>query len=126
MLLGQRLVVRAPDEIDVAVQATLEAAPMRDTTAIEATALAELARRLAPIATAPGEHPRELGVKLTAADIGAWLRKLDGVAAVRTLTLRDAAGRAVDEVQVGPFGLPRLDPASLTINVVRGKGRSRT
>lgn len=123
--LGQRLLVRGPAYVDFALTATLQAAPQRDGAAIQAAALAELARRLSPIAAAPGDLERTLGAPLTAADIGAWLRRLDGVAAVTALTLRDAANQVVDRIDVGPLGLPRFDAATVAVDVLRSTARGR-
>ena len=106
--------------------ATLLAAPQRDIATIQAAALAELARRLNPIAAAPGDTERTLGAALTTADIGAWLRRIDGVAAVTALTLRNAANQAVDIIDVGPQGLPRFDASTIAIDVQRSTTRGRT
>jgi len=119
--LGQRLLVIGPSYADFALQATLQAAPLRELAAIQAAALAELARRLGPIA---GE--RTLGAALTSSDIGAWLKRIDGVSAVTSVLLRDSAGKPVDAVAVGRYGLPRFDAAKVTINVVRGTARNRS
>ena len=124
--LGQRLSVRGPVYVDFALTATLQAAPQRDVATIQAAALAELARRLNPIAAAPGDTERALGAALTTADIGAWLRRLDGVAAVIALTLRNAANQAVDIIDVGPQGLPRFDASTIAIDVQRSTTRGRT
>ena len=123
--LGQRLAVRGPAYVDFALTATLQAAPQRDVATIQAAALAELARRLNPIAATPGDPERALGAALTTADIGAWLRRLDGVAAVSALTLRDAANQAVDIIDVGPQGLPRFDASTIAIDVQRSTARGR-
>ena len=56
-------------------------------------------------------------------DLSAWLRKIDGVSAVTTLTLRDGRGKSVDAIALPPHGLPRLDPnagqSAVTIDIVR-------
>lgn len=124
--LGQRLVLRAPNYVGFRLAATLQAAPLRDSATIQAAALAELARRLSPIAAAPGDPERALGAALTTADIGAWLKRLDGVAAVSALMLRNAAGQLVDSIEVGPQGLPRFDAAAVAINVLRSNARGRS
>lgn len=124
--LGQRLSVRGPVYVDFALTATLQAAPQRDAAAIQSAALAELARRLNPIAAAPGDPERALGAALTTADIGAWLRRLDGVAAVSALALRNAANQVVDIIDVGPQGLPRFDASTIAIDVQRSTTRGRT
>ena len=81
--------------------------------------MAMLARRLSPIAEVPGDSERSLGLDLSAADLRAWLRRVEGVRAVTVLTLRNAAGRVVDAIEVGPIGLACFDAAAVTIDVVR-------
>ena len=87
---------------------------------IRSAALANLAHRLDPIAGGRG-----LGAALSAADLGAWLRRIDGVSAVAMLVLRDG-GKAVDAIDVGRHGLPRFDASQVEIDVVRGSARSRS
>ena len=122
--LAQTLVLRAPAYAGFALQATLQAAPLLDVSTIKAVAMKMLAQRLNPIADAPGDTERSLGLALNGVDLGAWLRRVDGVRAVSALTLRDAAGRVVDAIEVGPIGLPRFDAATVMIDVVRPNARS--
>jgi predicted phage baseplate assembly protein len=124
--LGQRLVVRAPDHVDFQLHATLRAAPSRDIEAIQAAAIAEFARRLNPIADKLGQPERSLGAALNKADIGAWLRRVDGVSAVIAITLRDDSNKIVDSIDVGRHGLPRLVASNVSIDVMRSSQRSRT
>ena len=118
--LGQRLAVRGPTYADFSLQATLPAAPLLDMADIRSAALADLAQRLDPITGG-----RSLGAALSAADLGAWLKRIDGVSAVATLVLRDG-GKAVDSIDVGRHGLPRFDASNVMIDVVRGSARSRS
>lgn len=120
--LGQRLVVRGPEYAAFSLEATLRVAAGRDSRAIDEAARAELARRLDPIASAVAA-PRAFGLPVTTVDVTAWLRRLDGVAAVLSLKLRDAAGKVVPSIALPAHGLPRLEPAAVTITVVRGSER---
>lgn len=124
--LGQRLIVRAPDYVDFRLQATLRAAPSRDIEAVRAASIAELARRLNPIAENPGKTARLFGAALTIADLSAWLRRVDGVSGVSVIALRDASNKIIDSIDVGRLGLPRLAASSVSIDVVRSTQRSRT
>ena len=121
--LAQTLVLRAPVYAGFALQVTLQAAPRLDGRAIQAAAMTMLARRLNPIAEVPGDSERSLGLDLSAADLRAWLRRVEGVRAVTALTLRNTAGRVVDAIEVGPIGLVRFDAATVTIDVVRSDAR---
>jgi predicted phage baseplate assembly protein len=117
--LGLRLVVRAPRYADFSVAARLTVAPLRSPAEVEKSARAELAERLSLVPSPDGRAPRELGEPLTAQELGAWLRRVDGVAKVDALVLKNAAGQAVETLAVGRLGLPRFDPARVKIAVER-------
>lgn len=116
--LGMRLVVRAPRYLEVRVRAALTAAPRRAPERVRAEALAALASRLDPFAST-GNAPRGLGEPLTALDLAAWLRKVDGVLRVDAATLLDARGRVIERIGGGRFDLVRFDAASVELTVNR-------
>jgi hypothetical protein len=122
--LGVRLVVRAPRYLDFGLRASLTAAPGRSPDAISAAALAALRNRLDPMPR-PQAQPRPLGEPLTARDLAAWLRSVDGVTHVRELELRDARGRVVGRIGSGRFDLPRFQAASIQLQVARPDARGR-
>jgi hypothetical protein len=110
--------VRAPRYLEVRVRATLTAAARRAPERVRAEALAALASRLDPFAST-GSSPRGLGEPLTALDLAAWLRRVDGVLRVDAATLLDARGRVIERIGGGRFDLVRFDAASVELTVNR-------
>ena len=126
MPLGTRLAVRAPRYAGFSIRATIEAQPGRNPLTIETEVRKALARRLALVDRPAGGPPREPGVPVTQRDVTSWIRRVDGVARVRSLELRRANGTLADAVAVGKDGLPRWSAATSTLTVVRPEpGASR-
>jgi hypothetical protein len=126
MLLGTRLVVRAPRYVGFAIRAVVEAQPARDPKATEGAIRRTLGERLALTDSANGSPPRQPGVGVTVNDLKAWIRTADGAGRVLELNLVDGDGRPISEVRVPKHGLPRWDAARSEIVVnrpVAGGGR---
>jgi hypothetical protein len=120
MPLASRLAVVAPRYVEFRINAVLEADANRDPSEIWKKVEEELRGRLALVARAPGEVPRQPGVPLTTRDIGAWMRSVDGVRRVIDVSLERADGKSVkDGIVVPRDGLPRWIPVPSSIEVRR-------
>lgn len=103
MPLGTRLVVSRPQYRDFTIQAVIEVYQGRKPESVKKAVADELKKRLAIV----GPTPRQPGVSVTKRDAAAWLRGVDGVKSVVDLQLRDATGKAIEEIKVLRSGLPR-------------------
>ena len=107
MPLGTRLSVVGPRYIDFRVRASIVPERGRDPAMISEAVAKELQARLALVPAKPGQPVRPTGVPLSHYEVSAWIRGVDGVAALQSLTLvRDRS--VVDEIRVPAHGLPRL------------------
>jgi predicted phage baseplate assembly protein len=119
MLLGTRLVVRAPRYVEFSIRAALEADWGRNPSEIEQEVKKELQQRLALVATTTNTTPRQLGVPVTDRDVKTWLRSIDGVRRISQLNLRNADGQNTAQILVPRSGLPRWDVERSAISVNR-------
>jgi predicted phage baseplate assembly protein len=119
MMLGSRLVVRAPKYVDFTVRVRAEAAPSRDPDTIASEIRKAIAQRLVLVDPTGRAKVRELGVGVSRRDIAAWARGVAGVRRLAEIVLFDADGRAVDRLDVPPRGLPRIDLAGSNITGAR-------
>jgi predicted phage baseplate assembly protein len=122
MPLATRLVVTAPRYVGFSIRATIEVAAGRDPATIKGDIARELTQRLA----LTGPDARQPGVPVSKRDFIAWIRVVDGVQRVTSLTLLAASGAAGDEIKVRQDGLPRFDLAGSSIDVKRNGTRTAT
>jgi hypothetical protein len=105
--LGERLRVTGPGYVVISVKATLATRQGVDANAVVTAATALLQARLAPLPVADYD-PWPLGRGVAVLTLAGWLRRLPGVAAVKTLTVN---GKSSGEVALRQHELP-----SLTLN----------
>jgi predicted phage baseplate assembly protein len=120
MLLGARLVVVGPRYVEFTLRASIEALAGRDPQVVRRNVEQELRKRLALV----GATARQPGVPVSARDVTAWIRSVNGVQRVTSLRLTTTAD--VDEVKAPRDGLPRLDLAGSQIDVQRGGSGGRS
>lgn len=106
--LGQRLRVVAPRYVAFSVAVQVEVQPGYQPQQVAAAITAALQQRMTLIAPHPGDSEREFGLSVSPRDIGAWVRKADGVARLTSLQLLDADRRPLTIVSVPRLGLPKL------------------
>ena len=109
-----------PRHVDIGIVATLVATPGTDPAMVREAAHSRLHEELVIVAPQPGDKVWPFGRDVTPLAVKGWLRKVEGVARVVTVTLsqagRDTAG---DPVRLGSIGLPRLRLAPDDITVER-------
>jgi predicted phage baseplate assembly protein len=108
MPLGTRLRVTGPDYVDFTIKAQVQFERGREPAKLLPAVIEALRRRLTLIATLSSDIPREFAVPLSARDVTAWIRDVDGVVSVSQLVFVTGAG-AVTELAVSTIGLPRAD-----------------
>ena len=112
--IGERLLVEAPVYRDFRIEAEVTVAASRRAEEVVGAIQRDLAERFGVVKSARPAWP--LGRDVDATAIGGWIRRVDGVAGVLAVTLRDNSGRALDSVRVGRGELPRLiAPAKVAI-----------
>ena len=112
--IGERLLVEAPIYRDFRIEAEVTVAASRRAEEVVGAVQRDLAERFGVIKSARPAWPLGRDVDVTA--IGGWIRRVDGVAGVLAVTLRDNSGRALDSLRVGRGELPRLiAPARVAI-----------
>jgi predicted phage baseplate assembly protein len=124
MPLGVRLSVIAPRYAGFTLRCRLEAEPGLDPDAVKTAVANELQRRLTLVAGRPGMLERPFGLAVTHRDLTAWIQALPEVRRVAELQIR-VTGSTAEEVAVARRGLPRLDLAGSTIDVIRGSAGGR-
>jgi hypothetical protein len=118
--IGERLLVEAPVYRDFRIEAEVTVAASRRTEEVVGAIQRDLAERFGVVKSARPAWP--LGRDVDATAIGGWIRRLDGVAGVLAVTLRDNSGRALDSLRVGRGELPRLI-APATVAIAAGNAR---
>src|SRR5258705_6520503 len=113
--LGSRLSVTAPRYVDFAVRASFDVERGRDPRDIQARIVDALVARLALVPARPGAKVRAPGMPVTAHEVGAWIRLVEGVSGVSGVQLVNARGDASSEIRVRADAVPRLDVARSTI-----------
>ena len=117
--LGQRLELIAPRYVAVQVHAQLEARPRVAPEQVVRDCVAELERRLAIVAE-NGDAGWPFGKPLSITSVSGWLRKVEGVARVRSVQLiADGIGAESGLVALPQTGLPRFERAVSEIQVLR-------
>ena len=112
--IGERLLVEAPVYRDFRIEAEVTVAASRRAEEVVGAIQRDLAERFGVVKSARPAWP--LGRDVDATALGGWIRRVDGVAGVLAVTLRDNSGRALDSVRVGRGELPRLiAPAKVAI-----------
>ncbi|MFL5197767.1 MAG: hypothetical protein ACJ8BE_12730 [Microvirga sp.] len=112
--IGERLLVEAPIYRDFRIEAEVTVAASRRAEEVVGAVQRDLAERFGVIKSARPAWPLGRDVDVTA--IGGWIRRVDGVAGVLAVTLRDNSGRALDSLRVGRGELPRfIAPAKVAI-----------
>ncbi|MFL5140887.1 MAG: hypothetical protein ACJ8C9_19850 [Microvirga sp.] len=112
--IGERLLVEAPIYRDFRIEAEVTVAASRRAEEVVGAIQRDLAERFGVVKSARPAWP--LGRDVDATAIGGWIRRVDGVAGVLAVTLRDNSGRALDSLRVGRGELPRLiAPARVAI-----------
>ena len=114
-----RLAVTAPRYADFSIRATVETHQGRSPERVQEEISKSLARRLALVERADGTPPRVPGVPVTARDVGAWIRAVEGVKRVVSLELRKGDGTTAGRINVRADGLPRWVPGNSRIQVAR-------
>ena len=118
--IGERLLVEAPVYRDFRIEAEVMVAPSRRAEEVVGAIQRDLAERFGVVKSARPAWP--LGRDVDATAIGGWIRRVDGVAGVLAVTLRDKSGRALDSLRVGRGELPRL-VASAKVAIAAGSAR---
>jgi hypothetical protein len=124
--LGDRVRVIGPRYLTLRVRMVLTVAPGRNGTAIVENARRLLQSRLAAVPACAGDSFWTLGRDVEPPDLKGWLRKLDGVVAVRDLRIGGKPSQLGDKaLKIPPHGLPQLTLEDGDISVVvaaRGGG----
>jgi hypothetical protein len=121
-LLGDRVCIVGPRYVPLFVRATLAAVPGRDAAKLAAKAMDLLRSQLSPVPTGEGSG-WEFGRAVQPHDLMGWLRKLDGVAAVRDLRIGTTrSGMGFAPVALAPHSLPLLQIAANDIVVADAAG----
>ena len=118
--IGERLLVEAPVYRDFRIEAEVTVAASRRAEEVVGAIQRDLAERFGVVKSARPAWP--LGRDVDATAIGGWIRRVDGVAGVLAVTLRDNSGRALNSLPVGRGELPRLI-APAKVAVVAGSAR---
>jgi predicted phage baseplate assembly protein len=124
LALGQTLEVIPPRYVAVRIHASIVAAPSVDPTDLRDKVWLALRKRLAIVPDETGDG-WPFGRDLTSTAIGGWIRKVEGVASVRSVTLSsEPASSSDDVVALGRTSLPILDSASSEITIERSVHRA--
>ena len=118
--LGERLRVTGPGYVAISVQAALTTRQGVDANAVVTAATALLQARFAPLPVGDNE-PWPLGRGVAVLTLAGWLRRLPGVAAVKTLTVN---GERSGEVTLRRHELPALTLNAGDINATPIGGRT--
>jgi predicted phage baseplate assembly protein len=118
MPLGSRLVVAGPRYVEFSIRVRAEPEQGRDPAAVKSAIESELRQRLTLVRDRPAMSQRAFGLAVTHRDLTAWLQALADVRRVSSLQIL-IGGKSADEVKVPKHGLPRIDLAASTIEVVR-------
>lgn len=124
MPLGSRLVVAGPRYVEFTLEVLAEPEQGRDPAAVKSAIESELRRRLTLVSDRPAIPQRAFGLAVTKRDISAWLQALAEVRRVSSLQIL-VGSRSMDEVAVSKRGLPRIDLAASSIDVVRATAGGR-
>ena len=122
--MGTRLAVTAPKYVAFTVVATLECSAGRDPVAVKTAVERMLRDRLALVDRGGATEPRVPGAPVTARDVAAWMRSVDGVQRIASLKLVDADGKEAAEIRVPRTGLPRWSESGSVVTVKRPAPRS--
>jgi predicted phage baseplate assembly protein len=126
MPLGSRLVVIGPSYVEFTIRCRVEPMPGRDPASVEMAVRHELGKRLTLVADGPGKVPRAFSLGVSRRDLSAWIQALTDVRRVLELQILLTEGKTAEEVKVTRNGLPRIDLAGSSIEVVRvAAGESR-
>jgi hypothetical protein len=123
--LGDRVRVIGPRYVALRVRIVLTVAPGRNGTAIIENARRLLQSRLAAVPACAGDSFWTLGRDVEPRDLKGWLRKLDGVVAVRDLRIGSKPAQLGDKtLKIPPHGLPQLalEPGDITVVIAAGGG----
>jgi predicted phage baseplate assembly protein len=124
LALGQTLDVIAPRYVTVRVRASIVAAPRVDPDELHDNIVDALRRRLAVVPREGGKG-WPFGRDLTATTVSGWMRKVEGVAGVSTMTLSSDPPSTSDTViALGRTALPILDVRNSKIAIERSVHRS--
>jgi hypothetical protein len=125
--LGQSLEVIAPQYVEVGISAELIAARNTDPAAVQQAAITRLEAALAIVSDEPGQPVWPFGREITVLMVKGWLRNVDGVARVVSVTLRqDGTETAGAPVRLAAAGLPLLTLAAGAISVKRWSAAGAT
>jgi predicted phage baseplate assembly protein len=119
MPLGSRFVVAAPRYVEFSIRVRAEPEPGRDPAAVKKAIEGELRRRLTLVSERPAMPQRAFGLAVAHRDFTAWLQALPDVRRVLSLQILLDGSKAANEVTLPRYGLPRIDIAASTIEVVR-------
>ena len=119
MPLASRLAVIGPRYVNFSIRAIVECARGADPGEVRPRIQAALSSRLA----LTGPNARRLGVPLSARDVLAWVRTVEGVQRVIDVRLEPETGPALPDILVPGHGLPRFSWADIDVHrPVRGGG----
>jgi predicted phage baseplate assembly protein len=119
MPLGSRLVVVAPRYVAFFIRVRAEPESGRDPAAVKKAIEDELRRRPTLVSERPAIPQRAFGLAVTHRDLTAWLQALPDVRRMLSLQILLDGSKAANEVPLPRHGLPRIDIAASTIEVVR-------
>jgi hypothetical protein len=123
MLIGEQLIVAEPQWRTFGVRIRASAAARSLPREVERTIRDLLAAKLPP---GDSSHTRwPLGRDVTASELGGWIRRIEGVAALSEALLLDGNGRPIESglLRIGRGALPRLDESMIDVTVIAGGGR---
>jgi hypothetical protein len=124
--LGDRVRIVGPRYVALRVRVILTVAPGRNATTIIENARRLLQSRLAAVPACAGDPFWTLGRDVEPRDLKGWLRKLDGVVAVRDLRIGSKPAQLGDKtLKIPPHGLPQLtleDDDITAVVAARGGG----
>jgi hypothetical protein len=124
--LGDRVRIIGPRYVALRMRVILTVAPGRNATTIIENARRLLQSRLAAVPACAGDPFWTLGRDVEPRDLKGWLRKLDGVVAVRDLRIGSKPAQLADKtLKIPPHGLPQLtleDDDITAVVAARGGG----
>ena len=123
MLIGEQLIVAEPKWRTFGVRIRVLAAPRSLPREVERAIRDFLAAKLPPGDFSGPGWP--LGRDVTASELGGWIRRIEGVAALSEAVLLDQNGRLIETglLRIGRGALPRLDESMTDVKVIAGGGR---
>jgi hypothetical protein len=119
MMLGSRLRVMAPQYVSFTINAELEVVRGVDPGQVKSAVIDVLQKRFQLVPSSPTAQVVEPGVPVSPRDIQGWIRGVQGINGIVTLSLATSAGAVDGELVVPVNGLAKLDIENSQIKVER-------